>query len=265
MALAAGLRESGVPIETAGTAMSQLMVRMASKRDSGAFAKLAGRNTKDFQQTLVGSPLEAITQVAGGLGKMGKLEAEQFLDQLHLDGQRVRGTLLQLVAILPKLEGFVKASEEDWSSLSAVQKGYNIQSATTTNQLKLMWANVALLKAEMGRGLLPIIKGFVDGMIIWTENTRRFFDRNRESIEAMGKSIGKFFTILGAATQLKDPFMAWFGAAAKEKFTQYIQILKNGIGMLGDFMGDIFAQAAKHFGVALKNAFLDRSEERRVG
>jgi TP901 family phage tail tape measure protein len=257
MALATALRESGIPIETSGTAISQILVRMASSRDSGQYAKLAGMNVKDFQKLLTTSPVAALQKSIGGLSKLDKIGAEQYLDKLHLDGQRVRGTMLQLMQVMPKLGTFIRASESDWNSLSAIQAGYNLESKTTVNQLKLAWSNIKLMGAEIGEGFLPAVRGLATGLGTMSSNIREFFERNKGAIESFSIRVRGVFMQMGTIMKTGGLFKDYIYETLTEKWEQGIYIAKRAFMGLAAFLEDLFKKVTRNIGVNLKNAILD--------
>ncbi|MBK8146289.1 MAG: phage tail tape measure protein [Bacteroidetes bacterium] len=66
--MAAGLEELGQSAETSSTAISTVLVKIGS--DVPKFAKLAGKDVKDFAQTLRTAPMEALIQLSEGLKKI---------------------------------------------------------------------------------------------------------------------------------------------------------------------------------------------------
>lgn len=195
LALAAAAREASIPIETSGTAISQIVQRMASSRDMGSFAKLAGTDKKSFGKLLEGRPLQAFTSVLKGLRELneakGPVEVSRRLETLHLDGQRVRGTMLQLMRVVDRLDELLVISAAEWKTQGAVLDAYNDVAETTKAQFQRLVNNVGLLMAEMGRGLLPVVKAVADAASDLATQMRAAFEAGRSGLEAWGKKLGE--------------------------------------------------------------------------
>jgi TP901 family phage tail tape measure protein len=249
LALAAALREAAVPIETAGTAISQMFVRMASAEDMGQFAILAKKTTKQFRDVLVHDPLEAIKLIANSLKNMGKIEAEQFLDRLHLDGQRVRGTLLQLSAVMGKLDMFVAASEKDWNNLSSVEEGYNKVAKTTQALLDKIKNNLQLMAIAIGNALLPALKKMTDGLVIFMGDVTKFFEDNKERIIVWAETFGNAFSYVAVLFRNFPDVVALATEFGKEKLEQFWEFFKR-MAVLG---WEGFKWAARSAVVVVKN------------
>lgn len=93
LGLGAALQELGQRNEVAGTAASQLIVKLFA--DIPKYAGFAGKSVKEFTKTVTEDPVEALIQLAQGLktNKAGLDEVAQAFDAAGIHGARVLGVL----------------------------------------------------------------------------------------------------------------------------------------------------------------------------
>lgn len=93
LGLGAALQELGQRSETAGTAASQLVIKLFT--DIPKYAGFAGKSVAEFTKTVTENPVEALIQLASGLknNKEGLAEVAQAFDQAGIHGARVLGVL----------------------------------------------------------------------------------------------------------------------------------------------------------------------------
>lgn len=91
--LAAGLEELGQTSETSSTAVTQLVTKVG--QDIPKYAKLAGKDVKEFAKTMRDDPVEALLQLAEGLtkNKKGFSEIAVAFKDAEASGVRVTSTL----------------------------------------------------------------------------------------------------------------------------------------------------------------------------
>lgn len=256
LALATALRQAKVPVETAGTAMSQLFMRMASQRDMPAFARLAGMKGKDFQRTLMDDPLAVIERLSKALSKMDAIRGSQALDKLHLDGQRVRGTLIQLAQVWPLLNGYVADAEEQWRTMSEIEDQYNIVAKTTSAQWQIAVNNLKLFAAELGPVVLPAIQGLAGGIHNLTISAREFIKEHKDSFKAFGESVKGAFTLAAVALKDSDLFMRYWKETVFEKFEQAGHFIGEFFGQMIPKVGKFAIQAGAALGKAFGMGFI---------
>jgi TP901 family phage tail tape measure protein len=197
LALATAMRQARVPIETAGTAMGQILGRMTG-RDLPEFARLAGMSARAFQQLLGQDALAALVKVEQGLGRLGAIERFRALDQLHLDGQRVRLVMLQLVPVLDELGKYLGIANEEWQTTNSIMAGFRLQAETASAMFTRMWNNVQLLAVALGTFLLPVMKGVANAFGNLATDLRGFIEGNAAGLKAWGKTVADAVENLGA-------------------------------------------------------------------
>ncbi len=235
MALAAAMRQAQIPVEVGGSSMTQIMGKMAAKATAPKFAKVAGMGEKDFLATLTRDPLEAIKAIEKGLRGMEKLKAVRTLDQLGLTGVRTRQTLLQLGTVLPQLDEFVKASEEEWSSLNSLMKSNATMGGTLHAQWTKLANNFKLTAASLGEAMLPAMKGLAEGLVNLMDDIRQSIDKNKDIWIQWGNKAGAMLSNVGAMWRAFPLYIDYAKVLIGEKFDQISEIFRR------------FATLGKHY------------------
>jgi hypothetical protein len=93
LGLGAAIQELGQTSEVAGSAASQLIVKLFA--DIPKYAGFAGKSVEEFTKTVTQNPVEALIQLAQGLktNKEGLAEVAQAFDAAGIHGSRVVGVL----------------------------------------------------------------------------------------------------------------------------------------------------------------------------
>jgi TP901 family phage tail tape measure protein len=224
LALATTMRQAGTPVETAGTSMAQILSRMASRRDQRAFANIAGMRRPAFDKLLGTEPLKAVMAVAQGLHQLerarGPVEAIRALDQLHLDGQRVRITLLGLVREHATLNRFAAMSAREYSSLATFLESFGIKAGTAEAMLVRMENNIRLTARTIGESMLPVIKAFANGISDLMIDIREWVDKNRDIFDSWGMRMARVMSYVGLLWRQFPKVMKLAGLEIREKLEQ---------------------------------------------
>jgi TP901 family phage tail tape measure protein len=277
LALATALRQAKVPVETAGTAIGQIFMRMASTKDMPAFARLAGMDRKSFAASLQDNPLDLLGRMSQNIAGMDPIAASRALDDLHLDGQRVRSTMIQLAQVFPLLNKYVGIANDEWQEAGMLNKGYAAASETTYAQIQLMQNQFSLLAVELGRGFLPIIKGATEGLGNFATDVGTFVTQHGPALEAWGGRMRATLEGLGIAWNKSSILgdAAWVtlmekGEQAAEVMSRFgrqawvnfeagaanaFNIVKNLATGVGMFLGNLFVQIGDNLAAQLGNAF----------
>lgn len=262
LALATALRQAKVPVETAGTSMGQILMRMASRRDQPAFARMAGMNARQFRGTLDADPMQAIAAVTQGLARIemtkGPVAASQALDRLHLDGQRVRSTMIQLAQVLPELNRYLGISSNEWKTASMVNQGFAARAETLSAQLDLMVNRFKLLAVSLGNFAMPAIKGFSAGMANLVGDVTAFTERAAPTLQAWGQRFADTFGRVGAMLRNPGTTKGWLVEEGKFAFEQIGSVAKNVFTNVIAFIGDAFSKLWRRikfeFGLGMRDA-----------
>jgi TP901 family phage tail tape measure protein len=243
MALATAMREAGIEVGTGGTAMQQLLGRMAGK-DAGKFAKIAGMDRGSFANLVDTAPMKALEAFFGRLQKMSPREAIKALESVNFVGARTRGTFLQLTQTFEKLAKFEGEANRQFGSGASITKGYANATATAEAQLSLLWNNLKLVAAALGEGLLPIIKGASRGFADLAKDVKASLEANRGTIIAWGERVGRVLDLVGLAWREFPLFVKLGIGYATQAWEQFSHIAKKFGGQFRDNfeagMGNVF-------------------------
>lgn len=274
LALSAALKDAGVENEVAGTAVSQIFMKMAT--DTKDFAKVAGVSTKAFAGMIRRDPLEALMALESGLKRFDQFGKFAALDKLGLDGARTAQTLLQLGAVTDKLGGYVKVANSEWRSLSSIMAENQAQSETTAAQLDRMRNVFQVTSARLGSFFLPVVKAVSGSLASLAEDFRGFLDASKAGIEAFaakmttaGKWLAVAFsewrTLFSMGATVVQEKMEQIGAIVARTgskiwdqlkwgaVTAYT-VIKNVFSDFGSFLADLFSQIGANLTAQITNA-----------
>jgi hypothetical protein len=171
-------------------------------RELPEFARLAGMSARAFQQLLGQDALAALVKVEQGLGRLGAMERFRALDQLHLDGQRVRLVMLQLVPVLDELGKYLGIANEEWRTTSSIMAGFRLQAETASAMFVRMWNNIQLVAVALGHALLPVMKGVSNAISNMSYDITEFLNQRGDRMRAWGERMARVFETLGAVTRV---------------------------------------------------------------
>ncbi len=236
LALSAALRQAGVPIETAGTSITQILGRMASKKDAPQFAKTAGMSLKQWEGVIGTDPLKALVAFEQGLQRFDNISQVRILDKLHMDGQRVRSTLLQLGRVLPQLNQYVQIAEQEWESMSSIQKGAAMVADMLGSKYELLVNNFQLMVRALGAGLMPMFKAGADALIFLLRDLTKFFENKGGVIAEWATKIGDALAIVGVLFRSRARIWEYVVVTMQEKWEQFAEVIKRVSKLAGEWM-----------------------------
>jgi TP901 family phage tail tape measure protein len=268
MALATAMREAGIEPGTGGTAMSQLLQGFTGRREAG-LAKLTGLDKSTFRNMVDTKPFEALKTVFNSLNQMDPRARAKTLEELHFTGQRTAGTFRQLMQTFERLSRFEEEANRQFESGTSITKGYGAASATAEAQLGQLWNNIKLVAAELGEGLLPVIKGASTGMVALAGDVRKALEANKDTIAGWGNRVGQVLDYVGTAWRNHRLFVDYALLFMREKWEQTVEVFdrfgkklsdnfgwamrslrkiaENTIPGLVNFLGDLAAQIGTNF------------------
>jgi TP901 family phage tail tape measure protein len=261
LALSAAMKDAGIHTEVAGTAMNQILGKMATETDK--FAGAAGVSGAEFRKALADDPLQALTLLMDGLKRFDEFGQMEALKSLGLEGSRVRQVLLQLGQVTGQLGGYVATANREWQTQASIQAEVATRGETTQAQLQRLGNILEITASEMGEALLPVIKRLVDfmaqaglGIRAWADDNKAglqafadgflgiletitvavrnwdlVFERTSVMISGWITNIGEVFTWLGSVI---GAFLDWFGSNWRTIFQDAFNAVLTALGNLGD-------------------------------
>jgi TP901 family phage tail tape measure protein len=268
LALATAMRDARIEPGTGGTAMSQMLQGFTGRREAG-LVKLTGLDKASFRNMVDTKPFEALKAVFNSLNQMDPRARSKALEELHFTGQRTAGTFRQLMQTFERLSKYEADANAQFASGESVTKGYGAASASAEKQLELLWENIKVVAAELGTGLIPIIKGASKGLVDLATDVRTILKVNETSIIAWGDRVGEVIGYVGLVWRKFPLFVDYALGYATEKWEQTVEVFdrfgkklsdnfgwamrslrkiaENTIPGLVDFLGDLGGQIGKNF------------------
>lgn len=143
--------------ETSATAFKNLLTKMF--QEPAKFAKLAGKNVKEFSNLLKTDANEALLQFLGAMKKQGGFDKlAPMFEQMNLDGSRATGVLSVMADKLANIKTAQDLANKAYNDGTSVVKEFNTQ--MSSEQAKLDMASKAFkeMSIQLGKELLPVAR-----------------------------------------------------------------------------------------------------------
>lgn len=156
MGFGAVMDENLLRDEMASTAFGNLLTKMQT--DTAKFAKIAGKDVKEFTDLLKNDANQAIMALADNLRKQDPQTMMKMLDDMGLDGARAVGVLSTLADKIDDVRDRQKIATEAYREGTSVIEEFVIQNSTVQAELDKAKKRFNDLSIELGEKLLPIVK-----------------------------------------------------------------------------------------------------------
>ena len=211
--------------ETSATAMSQMITAMF--KDPVKFAKLAGKDVKEFTTLLKKDANAAILQFLESMQKKGGFDAlAPMFDEMGLSGSRCVGVLSTLATHLDDVKTAQNIAEKAFKDGTSVLDEFNVQNNTVQAGIDKAKKQFLEVSIALGEKLLPIVKYTISGTSLLVKGLNILLD----------VLVSARATIIAATIAL----VAWNAAALKaliiEKVTIAINACKKAIIALNAVM-----------------------------
>lgn len=195
------LRSVGINAEAGGTAISKLMIEMASDVDQGGerlkeFARIAGMSVSDFKKAFEEDAATAIFTFLGGLGDLSEQGESAFkiIEDLGLSEIRLRDTILRTSNARELANDALKTANNAWKENVALEEEAAERYKTTESQLKIMWNRLKDVAITLGNALAPAVLDVIDAaepLIKQIESgAKAFSELDKEQQQTILKMIG---------------------------------------------------------------------------
>jgi len=166
--MAAAMSALGIRSEMGGSAMSRAMITIAKSVAEGGdelsnFAAVSGMSIEEFSEMWKDKPVEAISKVVIGLKRITDEGGNTFgvLEDLDLKSIRITDTMLRLAGSQDGISNAVKEADKFWEENIALTEESEKRYSTLESQIDIVKNRFAILGAEIGDKLVPIIKNVV--------------------------------------------------------------------------------------------------------
>ncbi len=169
LAISTALSSVGISAEAGGTAISKVMINMASAVSSGGeslqqFASVAGMSGQDFARVFRDDAAAAINSFVVGLGDMQDSGGDVLgtLAAMGIEEVRMRDALLRAASAGDLLSEALDLQGDAWSKNTALTKEAEQRYKTFSSQLTLFWNRLKDIGITLGTSLLPVFRDALD-------------------------------------------------------------------------------------------------------
>lgn len=189
-------------VEMSGTAFQGVLMKMY--QEPAKFAKIAGKDVKEFTKLLKEDANEAVLQFIESLSKRGGLDdlAPIFKD-MKLDGARAAGVLSTMANNIDRIRIEQRRANEAYEDGTSILKEFNVQNNTAKAELE---KRIKLFKdyvIVLGEKLLPVASKLVSTgslgiKVLGTLTT--FLIENKGAIIAAAVAVASYYLVAQRAT-----------------------------------------------------------------
>ena len=142
--------------EMASTAFGNMLTKM--QLDTAKFAKIAGKDVKEFTELLNTDANQAILTLADNLKKADPQSMMKMLDDMGLDGARAVGVLSTMADKIDDVRKHQKLANEAYDEATSVIKEYAVMNDTAEARMDKVKKQFKEMTIHLGEQLLPVVK-----------------------------------------------------------------------------------------------------------
>jgi TP901 family phage tail tape measure protein len=231
LAFAAALSSVGIAADAGGSAISKVMVNIASEVAKGgeklnAFASVAGMTAEEFSRAWREDAAAALAEFIEGLGRMSRSGQNVFgvLEQLGMTETRVRDAMLRAAGAGDLLRRSIDLSTRAWEENNALAREAEQRYTTAASKLETLWNKVKDAGLSLGQGLVPALTDAVDAVEplinVISKAAAGFAELDKSTqrwiliTAGIAAGIGPGLTAVGKATDLYRRLSSWAARAA---------------------------------------------------
>lgn len=231
LGFAGALSSVGIEAQAGGTAISKLMVNIASEVATGGkklqgFAEVAGMTAGQFQQSFQEDAAGAVITFIEGLGKLTASGENVFgvMEDLGLTEVRLRDALLRASGAGDLLRTSIDLGSKAWQDNMALTKEAEQRYNTTASKLQILKNRMTEVGITLGDALIPALTDALkamEPMFKAIENGARWFSeldagtqKTIITIVALTAALGPVLFATGKILLLVGKLTTVFGAAS---------------------------------------------------
>lgn len=249
LGLSAALSAVGIESEAGGSAMSKVMIDIASSAEKGGeriaqFAEVAGMSAEDFTAKWQKDPGEALATFVKGLSLAEAQGKSTFgtLEELGITEVRMRDALLRSASAADEFSAAMgtgnTAMEENTALTEEAEKRYE----TTAAKLDIMKNRVVDAAIVFGENLLPAVEMVAEGIGDFSEMLSGM-DGPMNAVIMCGGVITAGILLTGGAALGAIPKIAAYKVALETLGVSSAR-LKGGLGAVAGVLGPVGIAAA---------------------
>lgn len=147
--------------EMAATAFGNMLTKMQT--DTAKFAKIAGKDVKEFSDLLRNDANAAILALADSLKAADPQNMMKMLDDMGLDGSRAVGVLSTLADKIDDVRRHQALATEAYEKATSVQGEFNTMNNTVQARIDKCKKQFKEMSVELGERLLPVVQYTITG------------------------------------------------------------------------------------------------------
>jgi hypothetical protein len=184
LSMAGALSSVGIAADAGGSAISKVMINIASEVASGGaklegFAAVAGMTSKDFARAWRDDAAGALVTFVEGLGRMSAEGENVFgvLEELGLSEIRVRDALLRAAGAGDLFSESLRIGSQAWRENTALANEAAQRYATTESKLATLKNKVVDAGISLGEALVPALTKAIDAAQPLIDGIARLADK----------------------------------------------------------------------------------------
>ncbi|MDR0939910.1 MAG: phage tail tape measure protein [Mediterranea sp.] len=147
-------------VEMSGTAFQKVLLKMY--QEPTVFAKMAGKDVKEFSELIKTDANEAILQFLETLNRQGGLDKlAPMFKEMGLDGARAAGVLSTMAGKIDDIRAAQALSNQAYNEGVSVVNEFGVQNNTVQAQLDKAKKKFADVRMELGRQLMPVMRNVI--------------------------------------------------------------------------------------------------------
>ncbi len=147
--------------EMAATAFGNMLTKMQT--DTAKFAKIAGKDVKEFSDLLRNDANAAILALADSLKKADPQTMMKMLDDMGLDGSRAVAVLATMADKIDDVRRHQERATKAYAEATSVQKEFDTMNNTVQARIDKCKKQFKEMSVELGERLLPVVKYTITG------------------------------------------------------------------------------------------------------
>lgn len=276
LSFAGALSSVGIEAEAGGSAISKVMINIASEVAAGGeklelFAQVAGMSSEEFAQAWQEDAAGALVTFIEGLGRMSAEGENVFgvLDELGLSEIRVRDALLRASGAGDLFRRSLELGSQAWDENTALTNEAAQRYGTTESQLRILRNQLVDVGITLGDALAPALRAAITAaqpliaavgrMAEWFANLDPRMQRIIITVAAVAAGIGPLLLGLGKLISIGSGVIgiikllpAVLGALVSPVGLVVAVVAALGLAFATNFMGirdtatQVFGQIAAH-------------------
>ena len=147
--------------EMAATAFGNMLTKMQT--DTAKFAKIAGKDVKEFTDLLNKDANGAVLALADSLKRADPQNMMKMLDDMGLDGSRAVGVLSTLADKIDDVRRHQERATRAYEEATSVQKEFDTMNNTVQARIDKCKKKFKEMTIELGERLLPVVQYTITG------------------------------------------------------------------------------------------------------